>query len=391
MVCVAVDSGVEFCGIEWKLPDSRYKLRNRLGYGVNGVVVSAVDTWEGDAPVAIKKIIFDDHTDEARRVLREVRLLRCLDHPNVLELLRAVVVSSEEEDECSSSSSKALRRSSTYELYLVTELLSTDLQRIIAAIANQESSSEGNGAATRTTFSLRPEQCQYLVYQLLCGVRYIGSAGVLHRDLKPANVLIEVRTCQVRICDFGLARADAVVDDMESGSAMTEYVVTRHYRAPELLLGVRYGHPADLWSVGCILAEVLAPRKGVLFPGSERREMLACITRLRGRPEDLGFVTNPHARDFLLSLPAAPGASLGDHLGVGVPAQALDLLDQLLQFDPADRIIDAISHPYLAWARRRVGAGAAALERPAPSRVSLADVEAPDAPLPQILFQEVRL
>lgn len=327
-----------FAGTHWAI-DSHYQLLKRLGCGVQGVVVSALDLRGCGSPVAIKKVDTPQLKEEARRVLREIRLMRCLTHPNVLRLLDVMI-----SDDTSSSlspqrtgdgatqpagdeldysstttaaSSKPHRRRATFrEVYIVTELMSTDLRRILS-IANQPAS----------TFELRAEQVQYLLYQLLCGVHYIGSAGVLHRDLKPSNLLIDLRTCQLRICDFGLARAlplcdndqaaTTIDDDTESDSAtMTEYVVTRHYRAPELLLGVRYGVGVDAWSVGCVLAELLAPRSGVLFKGTERRTMLACIAQLVGRPDDqhLGFVTNPHARQFLLSIPTQPTTSLRLHL-----------------------------------------------------------------------------
>lgn len=327
-----------FAGTHWSI-DSRYQLLKRLGCGVQGLVVSALDLRGCGPPVAIKKVDTPQLKEEARRVLREIRLMRCLTHPNVLRLLDVMIpddtsssvspqragddsttqpaVGEELDFSPPTASSKAHRRRSTFrEVYIVTELMSTDLRRILS-IANQPAS----------TFELRAEQAQYLLYQLLCGVHYIGSAGVLHRDLKPSNLLIDLRTCQLRICDFGLARAlplcdndhaaTTIDDDTESDSAtMTEYVVTRHYRAPELLLGVRYGVGVDAWSVGCILAELLAPRSGVLFKGTERRAMLACIAQLVGRPDDehLGFVTNPHARQFLLSIPTQPTTSLRRHL-----------------------------------------------------------------------------
>lgn len=350
---------VEFAGVQWSI-ESRYKLRKSLGCGGQGVVVAA-DT--GGEPVAIKKIdeIFESHQrDEAKRVLREIRLMRCLNHANVLALLDVMVPPAER------------KRYLLTELYLVTELVSTDLQRILS-VANRPESQ----------FELRPEQVQYLAYQMLCGVHYIGSAGVLHRDLKPANLLVDLTTCQLRICDFGLARG--VEDDMDDDSnAMTEYVVTRAYRAPEVLLGENsYGLGVDVWSAGCILAEMLVPKMGVLFHATERRGMLMRITSLLGRPRDLSCVANPHARDFLASLPSTPEMRLRDHLqhanGTSLDVTALDLLDSLVKFDPAFRMsaADALRQPYLAWPRARVGAGADALERCAHRRVDMSDVEDP--------------
>lgn len=324
----------QFAGVSWCI-NSHYELKQRIGCGGHGVVVSASDK-AGETPnVAIKKVGFDDitHTYEAKRLLREVRLMRCLTHPNVISLLDIMMPS------CGHNWD--FREQST-DIYLVTELMSTDLLHVLA-IANR----------TQSKFELRPEQAQYLFYQLLCGMQYIGSAGVLHRDLKPSNLLVDLQSCQLRICDFGLARTNpkgftsprsvdspasrshrqAFLEDdfgeMEASSfsaTMTEYVVTRWYRAPEILLGnVYYGSGIDVWSIGCIFAEMLVPRAGVLFRGGERREMLALIIGMLGRPneQELWFVSDDHARKFIRSLPLQPMVTLSGHLSVRVPLPAV--------------------------------------------------------------------
>ena len=130
-----------------------------------------------------------------------------------------------------------------------TKLMECDLDRIV-------SSSQ----------SLSDAHIQYFVYQILRGLLYIHSANVLHRDLKPSNLLVN-SNCDLAICDFGLARG--VVDD----ETLTEYVVTRWYRAPELLTEAQYYGPAvDVWSVGCILAELLGRRP--LFQGKDYMHQL---------------------------------------------------------------------------------------------------------------------
>ena len=143
------------------------------------------------------------------------------------------------------------------DLYIVTELMSTDLQKILYSKTK-----------------LSEEQTQYLVYQLLAGMNYINSASVLHRDLKPSNLLIDIQTCNLKICDFGLARGtsghkDAIEDAPPSEASVvetteeqeyTEYVVTRWYRAPEIMLGFHaYDQAIDMWSIGCIFGEMLLP------------------------------------------------------------------------------------------------------------------------------------
>nr|VZH95584.1 unnamed protein product [Spirometra erinaceieuropaei] len=156
---------------------------------------------------------------------------------------------------------------------------------------------------------------------MLRGLKYIHSANVLHRDLKPSNILLN-RMCDLRICDFGLARiADPECDQ---AGLLTEYVATRWYRASEIMLTSKvYTKAIDLWSVGCILAEMYSNR--VLFPGKHYIEQLKMILEVLGSPshEDLDSISNTKA--------------------------SLDLLDRLLCFVPSRRITvdDALAHPYL--------------------------------------------
>merc|ERR1712179_802075 len=159
--------------------DKRYKPLKPLGRGAYGVVCSAIDTGDHDKKVAIKKInqAFADVVD-GKRILREVNLLRHFKHSNV-------------------SSICDLRKSpgKFVDLYIVLDLMETDLHKIIYS-KNE----------------LTNEHIKYFIYQILRGMKYIHSAGVLHRDLKPSNILLN-STCALKICDFGLARGIAVSGD----------------------------------------------------------------------------------------------------------------------------------------------------------------------------------
>lgn len=113
---------------------------------------------------------------------------------------------------------------------------------------------------------------QYFLYQILRGLKYVHSAHVLHRDLKPSNLLLN-SNCDLKIGDFGLARTTSETD------FMTEYVVTRWYRAPELLLNCsEYTAAIDIWSVGCILGEIMTRKP--LFPGKDYVHQLRLITEV---------------------------------------------------------------------------------------------------------------
>ena len=130
------------------------------------------------------------------------------------------------------------------DIYLVTELLETDLNRVI-----------------KSKQKLTDEHIQYFIYQILRAFLYIHSARIIHRDLKPSNILLN-ENCDVKLCDFGLSRNLS----KEKGEDLTEYVVTRFYRAPEIMLSSHeYSKAVDVWSIGCSFAEVISGK--VLFPG----------------------------------------------------------------------------------------------------------------------------
>eukprot|EP00249_Psilotum_nudum_P021236 c28027_g3_i2 orf=214-900(+) len=180
---------------------------------------------------------------------------------------------------------------------------------------------------------------------LLRGLKYVHSANVLHRDLKPSNLLLNA-SCDLKICDFGLARTGS-----EKGQFMTEYVVTRWYRAPELLLSCEeYTSAIDMWSVGCIFAELLGRKP--IFPGKDYIHQLKLIMNTIGTPteeSDLHFIKSQKARRYIHSQPYTQRVSLAKLYPCANPL-AIDLIDQMLVFDPCKRITvtEALEHPYLS-------------------------------------------
>lgn len=180
--------------------------------------------------------------------------------------------------------------------------------------------------------------------QLLRGLKYLHSANILHRDLKPGNLLVNAN-CDLKICDFGLARTST-----GKGQFMTEYVVTRWYRAPELLLCCdNYDTSIDVWSVGCIFAELLGRKP--IFPGTECLNQLKLIINVLGTmPEShLEFIDNPKARKYIKSLPYSAGTTF-THLYPNANPLAIDLLQRMLVFDPSKRIsvTEALQHPFMS-------------------------------------------
>ncbi|KAL6569549.1 Mitogen-activated protein kinase 11 [Orobanche minor] len=282
-----------------------------VGRGAYGIVCAAVNS-ETREEVAIKKIgnAFDNRID-AKRTLREIKLLRHMDHDNVVAIKDII---------------RPPQKENFNDVYIVYELMDTDLHQIIQS--NQ---------------SLADDHCRYFLYQILRGLNYVHSANVLHRDLKPSNLLLNAN-CDLKIGDFGLARTTSETD------FMTEYVVTRWYRAPELLLNCsEYTAAIDIWSVGCILGEIMTRKP--LFPGRDYVHQLRLITQLIGSPDgaSLGFLRSDNARRYVMQLPQYPRQHFASRFP-DTSAAALDLLEKMLVFDPSRRItvVEALSHPYLA-------------------------------------------
>jgi mitogen-activated protein kinase 6 len=353
------------CGNVFEV-QSRYAPIKPIGKGAYGVVCSARDV-RSDARVAIKKITnaFENAVD-AKRTLREIKLLRHLKHENVIRIADVVaptgghslvdLKTSAGENDASDAFTKKQRSRATSkapdsfnDVYVMYELMDTDLHQII-----------------RSNQPLSDDHCQYFVYQLLRGLKYIHSANVLHRDLKPSNLLLNAN-CDLKICDFGLARVDGRAaserprddgsdpdPDSSPGDSvstfMTEYVVTRWYRAPELLLScAEYTSAIDVWSVGCIFAELLGRKP--LFPGKDYVHQLNLIARVAGTPaeHETSFVSSEKARRYLQALPRYPRVDFRT-VYPDAAVEAVDLIDKMLAFDPSKRITvaQALAHPYLA-------------------------------------------
>ena len=178
-------------------------------------------------------------------------------------------------------------------------------------------------------------------------MKYVHSAGILHRDLKPRNLLVN-SDCDLKICDFGLARAD--IPELYNAGAMTDYISTRWYRAPELLLGSEYYTTAvDMWSIGCILAELLI-RKPFL-PGSDTENQLELVVNCLGKPTK-AYITKysgGRLQEVFNAIPGTEETGNFEELFAGQDENAVDLLRKMLLYDPEERITieDALKHPYM--------------------------------------------
>jgi len=254
------------------------------------------------------------------------------------------------------------------DVYIVQSLMETDMYKLLK------------------TQRLSNDHVCYFLYQILRGLKYIHSANVLHRDLKPSNLLLNT-TCDLKICDFGLAR---VADpEHDHTGFLTEYVATRWYRAPEIMLNSKgYSKGIDVWSVGCILAEMLSNRP--IFPGKHYLDQLNLILGVSGSPtaEDLNCVINDKARGYLKSLPFKPKVPWTKLYPAADP-KALDLLDKMLTFNPHKRITveEALAHPYLE--QYYDPADEPVAEEPFTFEMELDDL--PKERLKELIFQETLL
>ncbi|ULT96662.1 hypothetical protein L3Y34_004900 [Caenorhabditis briggsae] len=187
---------------------------------------------------------------------------------------------------------------------------------------------------------LNDDHIQFLVYQILRGLKYIHSADIIHRDLKPSNIAVN-EDCELKILDFGLAR--------QTDSEMTGYVATRWYRAPEIMLNwMHYTQTVDIWSVGCILAELITGK--TLFPGSDHIDQLTRIMSVTGTPDEefLKKISSEEARNYIRNLPKMARRDFKRLFAQATP-QAIDLLEKMLHLDPDRRpsAKEAMEHEYL--------------------------------------------
>lgn len=323
----------------------KYDVTQKLGRGAYGIVWKAVDKKSKEV-LAVKKCYdaFRNSVD-AQRMFREVLyLLELRDHPNIVQLR------------------DVLRTDNKLDVYLLFEYVESDLHSVIKANI------------------LEPIHEQYITYQLFCALKYIHSAQIVHRDIKPANIIIN-SGCQLKLCDFGLCRSIAHESgrrrwwrwrrgerQKEEGkkSALTDYLATRWYRAPEVLLGsTEYSTSFDVWAVGCVLGEIIARKP--IFPGSSTMNQLECILKVTGcpTPEDIKAMKTQSEKESKsmidqilkddtkgLEVEAKGAAEILEAIGEALPLaspEASDLLRLCLMLNPSERIVaqDGLRHPYV--------------------------------------------
>jgi len=282
----------------------RFRRLEKVGEGTYGVVYKAQDVNTGDI-LALKKIRLDAEDEGIpSTAIREISLLKQLQHPNIVRLYDVILTDQK--------------------LTLVFEFLDQDLKKYLDSYGDR-----GLDAPTTKSF----------VLQLLKGICHCHENRVLHRDLKPQNLLIN-RDGELKLADFGLARSFGI-----PVRSYTHEVVTLWYRSPEVLLGSRhYSTPIDMWSVGCIFAEISNGRP--LFPGKNGKDQLQKIFQILGTPTLKDWPGMAKLDEYRPNYTIYKGQSIAKLIPLG--QNGLDLLQAFLHYDPAKRISakKAIDHPY---------------------------------------------
>lgn len=291
----------------------RFELSHRMGKGAYGVVWKGMDKKTRKV-VALKKCFdaFRNATD-AQRTFREVMYLKALSgHANIVQLQHVI------------------KAENNRDIYLTFDFMETDLHAVIRANILMEIHKK------------------FIMYQVLNALKFIHSAGLLHRDIKPSNLLLN-SDCHLKICDFGLCRSVAEADGPKS--VLTDYVATRWYRSPEVLMGsTKYTKGVDIWSVGCILGEMLSHRP--ILPGNSTMNQIERILEVTGKPgeDDITSMKSPFAITMIEGIIQRTEQVTLSSLCPDACADALDLMHQCLQFNPVKRCSAevALRHPYIA-------------------------------------------
>eukprot|EP01083_Nonionella_stella_P057091 150009_1 len=281
----------------------KYRKMEKVGEGTYGVVYRAVDR-ETNEVVALKKIRLEAEEEGVPpTAIREISLLKELEHEAIVDLKDVIHVDDK--------------------LYLVFEYLEQDLQKYMNSTSN----------------GMHPQLIKSYIHQLLSGIAHCHRCSIIHRDLKPQNLLLD-REGSLKMCDFGLARAFGVPIP-----TLTHEVVTLWYRAPEVLLGGRYSTAVDIWSAGCVFAEMIGQQP--IFPGDSEIDQIFKIFKKMGTPNENIWPGVSSLPQYKVSFPKWKAKPL-EKVFEDFDQDGIDLLKKMIVLEPSQRLSakDALKHKY---------------------------------------------
>ncbi|KAI8337246.1 putative glycogen synthase kinase 3 alpha [Chlamydoabsidia padenii] len=296
-----------------------YIKQKTVGTGTFGTVIQVKLVSDNNEIVAIKEVLQDK-----RYRNRELEILRTLDHPNVCHL-RSYFYRYEEDKKFVTKRTKKTK-DKTY-LNLVIDFMPETMYSICQLY-------------TKSKQRIPSLTIKLYLYQLFRALAYCHQLGICHRDLKPQNLLVDPHTGVLKLCDFGSAKR------LVSGEPNVAYICSRYYRAPELIFGATsYTTSIDIWSVGCIMGEMLSGR--ILFSGKSSMDQLVEIIKVLGTPT-AHQITKMNPSHITRKLPQIEPKALSKVIGIPTSQETLDLMAKLLKYAPDKRItaIEAMTHPY---------------------------------------------
>lgn len=307
------------------LVDARYKSVKLLGSGAYGIVVSARDSVT-NSRIAIKKILHAfSYVRMARHVLREIRLLRHLNHPHIVKLLDIDVPQ---------------QYRAWDSVYIVTTLLHKDVKD-----------------AMKAGMIDTPQAQKKVAYQMLLALEHMHSLGLMHRDVKSRNLLVD-KHLNVQLCDLGESRFYSkanrdMVEEKEKRHTtepeLSGVITTMIQSAPELSLGAKYDAEVDIWAAGCVIAELIHPQHNYLFNSTSKQSHIQEIIDIVGYPSsDIMEQLPDFGAWYLKLLKKNTKNRIAELLGPSVDAVAVDLVEKMLKFSPKQRISAkrALEHPW---------------------------------------------
>ena len=281
--------------------NNKYQILEVIGEGAYGIVYKCKNKKTNEI-VAIKKFLEEYDKLPKKEINREIYALQISKHENIVKFIEAFL-------------------NKGY-LYLVFEYAEKNLLQII------EENPKG----------LNPEQIRSFIYQICSAVSYLHKKNIIHRDIKPENILIKNNT-QIELCDFGFARKMKINKETNNYEKMTEYMATRWYRAPELILsqGI-YGPEIDFWSIGCIMGELSDGKP--MFPGDNQINQLEYIIKLIGNlpEEQVNYFNNNPVFNVNKLLTVKNPETLEKRYEKIMSSEAIDFMKGLLELDPKKRL-----------------------------------------------------